>query len=260
MSVNIAVSYNVFDNEELLEDSILNIRDHVEKITVVYQKISNFGNKCDPQLEDFLYSLREMKLIDQLVLFKTNLSNDPETNERKKNNLGYFLSLKNGADYHMGMACDEFYFKEDILNLKDMLSQYPVDLVTSYMYTYYKTSNYRFAEVEDYVVPILNKVVDDGRQNLLGGPMPLLIDPTRRMKYDSCFCFPKTKPLMHHLSHVRKDFRKKLINSTANKNWYDKIDAMCEHYDNWTPGQDAFLHGEYIKLEKTDIFKKEIIF
>ena len=66
--------------------------------------------------------------------------------------------------------------------------------------------------------------------------------------------------LMHHLSHVRKDFAKKLYNSTANKNWYHNIPKMIDCYNQWQPIQKAFLFDEYIELEETNCFKKEIKF
>ena len=45
--MNLGVSYNVFDGEELLEGSIFQIRNEVDYISVVYQSISNFGHPCD---------------------------------------------------------------------------------------------------------------------------------------------------------------------------------------------------------------------
>lgn len=259
MTINLSVSYNVFDCEELLESSILSVRDVAESITVVYQRVSNFGNNCSEHLEDLLSDLKTKKLIDKLILFKTDCSIPPEVNERRKNNIGYEIAVKQKMDYHMGMACDEYYFKKDLNKLLYLLKDHPVDLVTSYMYTYYKSSKYRFKEIEDYVLPVMNKVVE-GRSFERAANTPLLIDPTRKMHYESCFCFPKETPLMHHLSHVRKDFAKKLYNSTANKNWYHNIPKMIDCYNQWQPIQKAFLFDEYIELEETNCFKKEIKF
>ena len=47
--MKLGVSYNLFDGEELLENSIKCIRDSVDHISVVYQSTSNFGEKStDP--------------------------------------------------------------------------------------------------------------------------------------------------------------------------------------------------------------------
>jgi len=257
---NIHVSYNVFDNEELLEASIRKIKEIVSEVTVIYQEISNFGQQADQSLFDVIDHLKNQNLIDNLVLYKTNTFLSPQLNELKKNNFGYQMAKEKKLDYHMGMACDEFYFRDEFLDLLNILEENPVDLVTSYMYTYYKSSKYRFKEIENYVVPVLNKVYQDGRNYKISSPSPILIDPTRKMIYDSYICLPKEKPLMHHLSHVRKDFRKKLENSTANINWYDKIDKMVSHYESWVPIEDAFLFGDYVELEETDRFEEELTF
>lgn len=258
--MNIYFSYNVFDNEELLESSIKNIRNFACEITVIFQNISNFGVKADPNLLEVLNDLKNKKLVDNLVLYNTQLSKGAQWNELQKNNLGYEFAKKKKADYYSLMACDEFYFEDEYKKMLDCLNEYPVDLVTSYMYTYYKSSNYRFKEIENYVVPILNKVYQDDRRYVVNGKMPLLIDPLRTMEYNSCFCFPKQTPLMHHLSHVRKDFRKKLENSSAKVNWLNHIEEMVKRYESWKPGQNAYLHGKEIELEYTNRFKEEIIF
>lgn len=49
----------VFDGEELLESSILSIRNVVDHICVVYQTKSNYNQPCNPHLESFLKYLKE---------------------------------------------------------------------------------------------------------------------------------------------------------------------------------------------------------
>lgn len=257
--MKLCVTYNVFDCEELLEDSIKSIKNHASVVSVVYQEISNYGQLCDPDLPLFLKSLKNKGLVDELILYKTNPDLLPETNERRKNNIGYDRAKKNNCDYHMGLACDEFYFKNDLDELFDLLKENQYDVVTSYMYTYYKSNRYRFKEIENYVVPVVNKVYSHKKFEQ-GAKMPILIDPTRRMYYETSYCYPKNKPIMHHLSHVRKDFEKKLVNSTAKRNWEKNIPKMIEHYKNWTPNQSAFLFDKFVELEETDVFEKEIIF
>ena len=256
--MKLGVAYNVFDNEELLEDSILRIRNYADHVAVLFQEVSNVGNKCSDELVPFLKNLKSKGLIDRLIKYTPDLTESPEVNERIKNNVCLDISRQANCDYHMGMACDEFYFDE-LGEILVELEKNPVDIVTSYMYTYYKSSSYRFDTIEDYVVPILHKVYPD-RNFEQNAPMPLLIDPTRRMKYDTCKCLSKENPIMHHLSHVRKDYGAKLYNSTANVNWYDRIPKMIEYYNNWKPGDDAYVHSGYEKLIYTDKFKKEIIF
>ena len=56
--MKVGVSYNLFDGEELLEDSIKSIRNNVDYISVVYQTVSNFGNPCSPNLMPVLEELK----------------------------------------------------------------------------------------------------------------------------------------------------------------------------------------------------------
>jgi hypothetical protein len=258
--MNIHVCYSVFDNEELLEHSINSIRNSVEEITVLFQNISNHGLKASDELQDFLLSLKNKKIIDNLILFNPNLSISAPLNELRKNQISYELSKNKKMDYHMLLACDEFYFEKDMLYFKNLLKEMPVDILTSYMYTYYKSSKYKFKQLDNYVVPVFHKVYQDDRNFSVNASVPLTIDPMRKMNYDSCICLPKETPYMHHLSFVRKDFRKKLENSSAKSSFVNDIDKMVENYLNWKPIEKAYLFGEYKELEYSDTFKEEIIF
>jgi len=55
--MKLGISYNVFDGEELLESSIRQIRNQVDYVSVVYQKVSNFGKECNENLIDNLNNL-----------------------------------------------------------------------------------------------------------------------------------------------------------------------------------------------------------
>ncbi len=68
--MKLGAAYNLFDAEELLEASILSIRENVEFICVVYQTVSNWGNTCSPHLPELLEDLRSRGLIDQLVFYE----------------------------------------------------------------------------------------------------------------------------------------------------------------------------------------------
>lgn len=61
----------MFDGEELLESSILSIRNVVDHICIVYQTISNYNQPCNPHLESFLNYLKEEHLIDSIIHYET---------------------------------------------------------------------------------------------------------------------------------------------------------------------------------------------
>ncbi len=50
--MKLGVSYNLFDGEELLEKSILSIRENVDYISVVFQMVSNLGDICNSNIKN----------------------------------------------------------------------------------------------------------------------------------------------------------------------------------------------------------------
>ena len=111
------ISYNIFDGEELLEDSILQIRDLVEYISVVFQRESYWGNKCSANLIETLNRLKREGLIDDLVEYTNSPQLSPHYNQINKRNIGIELSKRNYCTHHMSMDCDEFYVEEQFANL-----------------------------------------------------------------------------------------------------------------------------------------------
>ena len=81
--MKLGISYNVFDGEELLEDSIKQIKSEVDYISVVYQTKSNLGNECNKTLVDLLETLLSNKLIDHIEEYEP-FGMSPHTNEIKK--------------------------------------------------------------------------------------------------------------------------------------------------------------------------------
>ena len=88
------ISYNIFDGEELLEDSISQIRDLVEYISVVYQTESYWGNKCSDNLVETLLKLKQKGLINDLVKYTNIPQLSPHHNQINKRNIGIELSKK----------------------------------------------------------------------------------------------------------------------------------------------------------------------
>ena len=71
--------YSVFDGEELLEYSIKSIRNSVDYVLVIYQKISNFG-VINNDVENKVMELKNNGLIDEIMYFKT-IKQNPLLNE-----------------------------------------------------------------------------------------------------------------------------------------------------------------------------------
>ena len=79
--MKLGACYNVFDGEELLESSILSIKDNVDYVVVVYQSISNFGQQCDKGLVPLLKRLKNEGLVHELVHYSPRKFSKEEKKE-----------------------------------------------------------------------------------------------------------------------------------------------------------------------------------
>ena len=134
--MKLGVSYNVFDAEELLEGSIRQIRDHVDYISVIYQKVSNFGNPCNESLECLLRRMKESGLVDTVVCYRP-VKTSGTRNELYKRNAGLTLSRRHGCTHHMSMDCDEYYKTNEFVSLKNRIIKEGFDSSFCQMQTYY---------------------------------------------------------------------------------------------------------------------------
>jgi hypothetical protein len=230
--MKLGISYNLFDGEELLEPSILAIRNNVDYISVVYQTISNFGNPSSDDLEEMLESMKDDKLIDELVKYKPQ-SYGGHYNEITKRNIGLELSKKRKCTHHLSLDSDEFYIESEFVNAKKYIEDNNIDTSFAQMRTYYKDQIYQLDPPEDYYVSFIHKI-DKNIQYVFNGQSPVLVDPTRRpsgvLNYK---IFTRDEIEMHHMSGIRDDYRRKLDNSSANVNFMQHIDTLVDYYENW---------------------------
>lgn len=255
--MKIGVSYNVFDGEELLENSIKSIRNNVDYISVVYQTVSNFGNPSDEGLVPLLEKLEDEGLIDELFMYKPTLNKGGHYNEIRKRNLGLYISEGAGCTHHIAMDSDEFYTDEQFKFMKEEMLKGDFDSSACQMITYYKESKYRLDPKEEYYVSLLFKI-KQGKEFVMGINFPVLVDPTRRMESDKCRVFTRDEIEMHHMSYVRKDLRKKLQNSSASPN-FKNIDKLVDYYEKWESPKQGLMGGApdkfYDIVETNKLFK-----
>jgi len=252
--MKLGVSYNVFDGEELLENSIKSIRENVDYISVVYQEISNFGNPCNPNLVPLLNRLKEGGLVDELYKYNPQPRRGGHFNEINKRNVGLFLSEGAKCTHHMAMDSDEFYTDDNFKYLKNEIVSGNYDSSCCQMTTYYKEPQYRLDPKEDYYVSLIYKI-QRGKQYVMGLPFPTLVDPTRRMEAGKCKIFTRDEIEMHHMSYVRKNIRIKLTNSSAFPN-FKNIDKLVDYFEKWEYPQQGLMGGapdkfyDIVKVDK----------
>lgn len=118
----LGASYTVWDGEELLEYSIKSIRNNVDYIAVVWQKISNHGQACNEGLEPLLNDLVNKGLVDELYMYNPDIANtggeNASLNETNKRNIGLELCRKRGCTHHLTIDTDEFYTDEQMKFMK----------------------------------------------------------------------------------------------------------------------------------------------
>lgn len=255
--MKLGVSYNVFDGEELLGDSILSIRESVDYISVIYQEISNFGDKCSPELLELLEKLKSDGFIDEIIKYIPNISMGGHYNELAKRNLGLSKSRENGCTHHLSMDTDEFYDEIQFEACKAFIIEHNMDSSACQMVTYYKNSNYRLEPKEEYYVSFIVKINDDTNYSL-GNRFPVTVDPTRKVNAGKCVIFERDDIEMHHMSYIRKDIRKKLTNSSARGNFANNIENIAQHYDNWVFPNKALTAG--VGNIQTDIVETPKLF
>ncbi len=253
--MKIGVSYNIFDGEELLEESIKSIKNNVDYISVVYQTVSNFGNPCDEGLVPLLEDLKERGLVDELYFYDVKLNEHCSTNEMIKRNVGLELSRINRCTHHMSMDSDEFYIDEQFKYMKKIMMEGNYDSSACKLITYYKTSEYKLQPNEEWYVSLLFKINGRTYISTKGEWDRLMVDPTRRMLTNKIRVFSREEIEMHHMSHVRKDLRKKYINSSARENFGNKIDWWIDFYNNFDEsmvgvGFPGNVEHKIIKTEK----------
>jgi hypothetical protein len=250
--MKLGVSYNVFDGEELLEGSINQIRSEVDYISVVYQTISNFGDKCDENLIKHLEDLKSKGLVNEIYEFFPSSFNG-SSNEKSKRNIGLNLSKNNGCTHHMSMDTDEYYDLEQFKYLKRIMVEGNFDSSACQMMTYYKEPIYRLEPKEEYFVSLIFKIRDGIEFNSVG--FPVVVDPTRRMVCGNFKKFTRSEIEMHHMSYVRKNINKKMNNSSAKGNFQGAIPMLTEYFNKWQFGKKALMPGK--PPREYDIIKTE---
>jgi hypothetical protein len=252
----LGIAYNIFDDSiELLEKSILSVRNVADYITVIYQDISNMGNQSEINLKELLTEYKDKGLINSFYIYKPQLNVPiPHINEMNKRNMGLYVCQGEGCTHFMSMDSDEFYKEDELNKVLDVMVEGNYDSSACQLQTYWKSGEWVLDPPEDYYVSLFYKV-QPNVEFIMGYNFPVLVDPTRRMKPGNCKIFTRDEIEMHHMSYVRKDISKKLYNSSAVHNFSDKLDFLCGYFNNWKEGDRALLAGveeRYYNLNKVD--------
>jgi len=228
--------YNFFDGEELIIKSIESIRNNVDFIAVIFQHISNFGNKAHEGNLKLLKKLLKKKLIDFYELYVPNLSSTTYQNEIAKRNRGLKACVQNKCTHILGMDADEFYLEKEFKEAKEMIISEEFDATACSMQSYYKKPIYQIIPPEEYSVPFITGIHGNSKYTMKS-TYPVVIDPTRGFEESPMhfYHFTREQLQMHHMSYVRKDITSKIMNSSS-KHSIENPDKYIEFFNCWEKG------------------------
>lgn len=257
--MKLGVSYNVFDGIELLPFSIESIRNQVDHVNVVYQKVSNFGELIDQKSLDTLNNLVNDKMIDSLTYYETDASINPQINEVNKRNIGLDVCTQHNMSHYISLDCDEFYFDNQLQYAKDYMEKENCDSSACKMEYYYKYPEIKIKNFFNMYVSLIYKI--DGRKFILNNEWDIVVDPTRKMQPGKMKKFESDEILMHHYSYIRKNIKSKIYNTTTRIAHNDsKLDEMYQYYQNYQKGDKVLIMGSnnkvYKEVEEVDNYFK----
>lgn len=242
--MKLAAIYNAWDCEYMLPKSIECIYAHVDRIIIVWQAVSNFG-----QLNTLIEPVVKQLALDPkvtLIPYMPNLKSGGTGNETEKRTLG-LTEAKKDCSHFLFMDCDEFYVPNEFAQAKEQFIAKGLDTSYCKLITYWQQPNYRLEPLENYVVPFICTT------NVKGvGNFPAYCDPTRGVKpAGNC---KELDIKMHHMSYVRKDIRQKLENSSARVNIRD-MDKRVKEIQEWQFGQPHPFMAGFKIVETESLFE-----
>lgn len=203
--MKLACIVNAWDGVELLPKAIKCIYEHVDLIVIVYQDISNFGEKYSPMPE--IEHLNHLGVV-QFLKFDPRIEIGGAMNERAKRNLGIEFARDNHCTHFFAMDVDEFH--EDFAAAKEMYLDSGHAGSVMKLRTYFKKPTFMFDIPEDYYVPFIHKMNEDTKTG--SSSYKFWVDPTRGITETDVVELPI---FMDHYSWCRKDIERKARNSSA---------------------------------------------
>ncbi|MEN3931393.1 hypothetical protein WJT86_10030 [Microvirga sp. W0021] len=231
--MKLSVSYNFFNGEEHLEKSILSIRNVVDHISIVFQKVSNSGETVSSSALDALERIRKQKLVDVIYEYEPNLQLRRPENEIQKRKIGLKLARRARSSHFFTMDADEFYREKELSNAKDVILKNKITSSSVGSFFHLKRPIWRSKDTTNCAfiskVGWLTKIADL--------PYPVeMIDPTRKIHVWPLrhHHFDETDVAMYHMNFVRQDISNKLRNSSTTDQAF--LDKVGDSIQNWTEG------------------------
>lgn len=204
--------FNCWGDWDLLEHSVKHMRPLVDGIIIIGSTQSNYGE----------YSfIPDLFKTEELFLREPQFSH-PMNSETDKRNFGLSIAREQGYTHFLMMDADEFYHPSDFIREKQRFIDNPelAGLVCATQ-VYFKSPTLTIG-LDTTLVPFIHKITPT-LKHAFNRLYPfaweghnIRIDPTRSLNIYSGVEWSEI--VMHHYSWVRKDYAKKIRNSTARAN------------------------------------------
>ena len=210
--MRLALIYNVWDDHDWLMQSINHHVNLAEGIIVVYSNTSNFGEISNQfNTGGVFYQL------------EPDLMLSPSENERRKRNYGLQLAKSQGYTHFLMIDADEFYDPVSFLAQKERIFKNDIAGTVCRTKVYFSKPTLTIG-FDTTLVPFIHKLTPSLRFEwntrypyaFEGAKKDIRIDPTRQLNINSGV--EMINLVMHHYSWVRKDYAKKIRNSSARIN------------------------------------------
>jgi len=240
--------YSTFYDLDMIEDSILSIRNAVDYIVVVHQKIGFNGSKEPNFNKGILKRLLDNKLVDDIIYYE---GTDAKNGMLEKLNIGLKNIKKNNCDYVIAMSPDENYNAKEINEEIDYMRTNNIDTLYMPIKAYYYDREHYF--IDTYFSQTIHKIDDRiyERSNTY-----YLCDPQKKMKEGN---FKLSKYHCHHYTFMKEKYGNKLKNSIRTTVFRHRSD-MQQIYDrlqSWKEGEKALVFSNDLK-NKGKVILKEI--
>lgn len=241
--MKLALIYNVWSDWDLLDHSARIMEPLADGVIVVASSRSNYG-EVSPIPERWLGR----------IVFREPKFNIPMHSETDKRNFGLEIARKAGYTHFLTIDADEVYESEPFLKAKELFKNPNLKGLVCNCQTYFKNSSLTMG-LDTTLVPFIHELTPTIRHEFNRNypfsweNKQILIDPTRSLNINSGV--ERIDLTMHHMSWIRKDFDKKIRNSTARQNL--ERSSIREDLANAKPGYHFKFYNKTL-FETKDLF------
>lgn len=187
-----------------------------------------------------------------MIHFDPDLSIHPKYNELRLRNIGLEASKKANCTHHISADVDEFYEADKLNSIKDSVAD-DVDFCMAPYFVYYKKPTWLVYPTPKYKVTFIHSINNEYEINK---DFPFQIEITRRLKvYKTYKVLTLEEMPIHHMSYVRKDIRRKLLNSDNGKAY--NIEKFGVEFDKYELGERFKIAPDFMNrttIEVPNIF------